>query len=382
MAKCLSQKIQDMDGQERDFKVARGASLKERAAAKGLIYGAASRYDDLSSNAEFADRFVEECGLLVPEWEFKWSAGNKLLRPTPDSFNFTAADWMAKFARNHNLLLQGQTLVWHESLPPWFEDTVNRKNAEQLLVKHIETVAGSYTGQMHSWAVVNEAIKLSDRRSDGLRKTPWLEFLGPDYIELAFRVAASADPQALLFYNDFGLDYDTPADEAKRTAVLRLLERLKSRGTPVHALGLQAHLSGDESRFNARKLRNFLHDVASLGLKILVTELDVTDKNLPENTGVRDRIVAAAYEDYLSAVLDEPAAIGVLTWGLSDRYTWLSEFAPRADGAPVRSLPLDAELKRKLAWNALARAFDRAPVRDAHLKVKEHKSDNKSDFFV
>ena len=377
-ARHLSPPVQAFDSSNRDFTVVFGTSLRERAAAKGLIYGATSQHRILSSDAEFATCFAQECSMLVPENDLKWIG----LRPSPDKFDFTAPDWMAKFARERGMLFRGHTLVWHESLPPWFQETVNRQNAEQFLVKHIETVAGRYTGQMHSWDVVNEAIYPNDRRSDGLRKTPWLEFLGPDYIELAFRVAAAADPQALLFYNDFGLDYDTPEDEAKRTAVLRLLERLKSRGTPVHALGVQAHLSGDESRFNARKLRNFLHDVASLGLKILITELDVTDKNLPENTGVRDRIVATAYEDYLSAVLDEPAAIGVLTWGLSDRYTWLSEFAPRADGAPVRSLPLDAELKRKLAWNALARAFDRAPVRDAHLKVKEHKSDNKSDFFV
>ncbi len=71
------------------------------------------------------------------------------------------------------------------------------------------------------------------------------------------------------------------------------------------------------------------------------------------------------YEDYLSVALDEPAVIGVLTWGLSDRYTWLSSYKPRSDKAPVRPLPLDAQLNRKLAWNAIARAFDNAPARTA-----------------
>jgi endo-1,4-beta-xylanase len=98
-------------------------------------------------------------------------------------------------------------------------------------------------------------------------------------------------------------------------------------------------------------------------LKILITEMDVIDKKLPLDVVVRDRIVARAYEDYLSVVLDERAVIAVLTWGLSDRYTWLSEFHPRSDGARVRPLLLDTDLKSKLAWNAIARAFDSAPSR-------------------
>jgi endo-1,4-beta-xylanase len=141
---------------------------------------------------------------------------------------------------------------------------------------------------------------------------------------------------------------------------------LKSQGTPVHALGLQSHLEGDITKFSLKNLnafQAFLRDVAGLGLKILITELDVIDKNLPLDINVRDRMVAGIYEDYLSAVLDEPAVIAVVTWGLSDRYTWYSQFHPRKDKAPVRPLPLDDQQKRKLAWNAFARAFDKAPRR-------------------
>jgi endo-1,4-beta-xylanase len=102
-----------------------------------------------------------------------------------------------------------------------------------------------------------------------------------------------------------------------------------------------------------------------MNLKILITELDVTDKNLPLDVSVRDRLVAATYEDYLDTVLQEPAVIAVLTWGLSDRYTWLnwSNSRQRLDRWPARSLPLDNDFKRKSAWNAIARAFDAAPKR-------------------
>lgn len=361
-ASYISQKMQALNDPKRDFTAVGEASLKERAAAKRLIYGSSSRYSELALDAAYAARFARECGMLIPEWELKWSAGNKPLRPSPDTFDFTAADWMAEFAQKHGLLFRGHALVWGNSLPDWFKDAVNRQNAEQFMVNHIKTVAGRYAGRMHSWDVVNEAIAHdpTEGRSDGLRVIPWLEFLGPNYIDLAFRIAAEADPQALLVYNDYGLDYGDPKTEAKRTAVLKLLEGLKSKGTPIHALGIQAHLWGGQTDFNAKKLRNFLKNVASLGLKILITEMDVVDKELPGDAVVRDRIVASIYEDYLSVVLDEPAVIAVLTWGLSDRYTWISEFHPRSDGTPVRPLMLDEQLKRKLAWNAIARALDKA----------------------
>ncbi len=353
--------IQALDKPEREFTVVGGASLKERAAAKGLIYGAAGNMY-LSEDAEFATRFAQECAFLVPENELKWGT----LRPNPDTFDFTRGDWLAEFARTHGMLFRGHTLIWGQDFggfgPEWLRNTVNSQNAEQLLINHVKTVVGHYAGKVHSWDVVNEAIDPSHGRADGLAKTRWLEFLGPDYIDLAFRTAAEADPQALLVLNDFGYEYETRRDNEGRAAALKLLERLKSQGTPVHAYGIQAHLWGNK-RLNLRKLEAFLRNIAGLGLKILITELDVIDKRLPADIEVRDRIVAGVYEDFLSVVLDEPAVIAVLTWGLSDRHTWHSGYNPREDKAPVRPLPLDAQLKRKLAWNAIARAFDKAPKR-------------------
>lgn len=359
-----------------EFAVSGEAPLRERAAKKGLLYGAATQYESLFQNSKFAEHFAQECAILVPARELKWDA----LRPSPDRFNFTKADRMAKFALAHDMLLRGHTLVWHKALPRWFEDVVNSQNAEKILIDHIKTVAGHYAGKMHSWDVVNEAIQPSDGRADGLRKTPWLQFLGPDYIDIAFRAAAEADPEALLVYNDHKLEYAKPNNQARRTKVLRLLERLKSSGTPIHALGLQSHLGVSLNDFNPKKLRNFLKDVASLGLKILVTEMDVTEKQ-PRDVAARDRLIAGIYEDYLSVVLDEPAVSAVITWGLSDRYTWLSRVAPRKDGTPVRPLPLDAKMERKLAWNAIARAFDRAPTREVeHEGDRSPKSKQSSEY--
>jgi endo-1,4-beta-xylanase len=346
--------IQALDDPERDFSVVGGASLKERATAKNLIYGASTVFQMLFSDSAFADSFVKECSILVPANELKW--GN--LRPSPDRFDFTQGDMMAEFAHSHDMLFRGHTLVWGQFLPEWFNDKVNSQNAEQVLTNHIKTVVGHYAGKIHSWDVVNEAIEPTHGRADGLAKTRWLELIGSDYIDLAFRTASEADPKSLLVYNGDLLDHDTPEADARRAATLNLLKNLKSKGTPVQALGIQAHLWANQP-INPNKLKAFLRDVASLGLKILITELDVIDQKLPLDTNVRDRIVAATYEDYLSIVLDEPAVIAVVTWGLSDRDTWHSEWNPRADKAPVRPLPLDAQQKRKLAWNAIARAFDK-----------------------
>jgi endo-1,4-beta-xylanase len=343
----------------RNFTVTGTEPLRDRAARKGLLYGSAVLRSKLANDPGFAASIIDECSILVPEGELKWD----MLRSDPEHFNFAPADWLVEFTHKHKMLMRGHTLIWHQVLPPWLESTMNSVNAKQILTDHITTVVMRYAGKIHSWDVVNEAIEPRDGRSDNLRNTLWLLMLGPDYIEMAFRTAAKVDPKAMLVYNDFGLDYDTPSGDAKRSAVLKLLKRLKSKGTPIHALGIQAHLYRDNPRFNPTKFRSFLKDVASLGLKILITEMDVTDKTLPEDVQIRDRMVAAAYEDYLSVALAEPAVIAVLTWGLSDRYTWLSSHDPRKDGASARPLPLDKNLKRKLAWNAIARSFDKAPKR-------------------
>lgn len=348
---------------KRDFSIVGKRSLKQRAAAKGIIYGIESTYSDINSDRKLAALIAEESMLLAPGLELKWHVGDNSLRPDAASFDFTRADWMAKFASTNGMLMRGHTLVWHEALPPWFAEKVNKQNAQQMLTQHIQKVVGRYAGKIHSWDVVNEAIAVPDGQPLGLRKTPWLELLGPDYIEIAFRAAAKADPKALLVYNDYGLEYDTPADEAKRTAVLKLLKHLKSKGVPIQALGIQSHLDGHETRFNAKKFRAFLKQVAALNLKIMITELDVNDQKLPANPAVRDRIVAAVYEDYLSAALSEKAVTTVVIWGITDRISWLSTQNPRADGAALRPLPLDANLKPKLVWKAIARAFDRAPKR-------------------
>lgn len=326
--------------------------LRDLAAAGGRFYGAATGRRQLEADPDFARCFAAECGLLVPENELKWRA----LRPAPDQFDFSGADWLVAFARRQGLLVRGHTLVWHDALAPWLQTVRRARDAEQLLGAHIAAVVGRYAGQMHSWDVVNEVINPEDGRADGLRASFWHARLDSAYIELAFHQAAAADPAARLVLNETQIEYDDDASARRRDHLLALLQRLLAKGVPVHALGVQSHLVGHvASDFHA--LADFLDEVERLGLRLIVTELDVRDWELPAEPAARDAAVAAVYADYLAMMLPRPNLDGVVTWGLSDRYTWLSEYGARADGAPVRPLPFDHACQRKLAWSAISTAL-------------------------
>ena len=179
-------------------------SLKAHAAKCGVLVGAAVDVRLLKTDAVYQRVLAEQFDILVAENAMKWGP----LRPAPDQFYFEAADELMAFAAKHGMKVRGHNLCWHNQLPAWFVGTVTKENARKFLVDHIMTVAGRYKGRMQSWDVVNEAVLPKDGRPDGLRKSPWMELLGPDYIEIAFRTARVADPHALLTYNDYDVEYD------------------------------------------------------------------------------------------------------------------------------------------------------------------------------
>jgi endo-1,4-beta-xylanase len=231
-----TQKTPDVNG-KRNFRVVGKSALKKRAKAKGIIYGSFPEvyHPEFDRDRQLQSHFIQECAMMTVGcyWE--------RTRPSIETFDFSGTDYFVKFASKHKMRLRGHPLVWHDSLPKWLPGVLNRDNAERILAHHIQTIVKRYAGQMHSWDVVNEAIDVGEYRADGaagaygFRKSPWLEFLGVDYIDLAFRLAARSDPRAKLVYNDFGVEYDRPNDEAKRQAVLNLLQRLKSKKTPIYS---------------------------------------------------------------------------------------------------------------------------------------------------
>jgi endo-1,4-beta-xylanase len=343
-------------------------ALRKLASEKGLLYGTTISAKQISGDPRFVDLVRQQTGLIVAENDMKWQVMNRGGRGDDD---YGPADTVAAFALENDLALRGHNLLWYQRTPSWFFDLISRPEIESAIVERVRRLAGHYRGMVHSWDVVNEPIEPKDGRPDGLRTGVFLEMFGPDYLDLAYRTAREADPAARLVVNEYDVELDTPEQEARRTALLNLLEGMRRSGTPVDAVGVQAHLScAGGPPFSAARLRRFLADVAGLGLTIQITELDVTDENAPADEARRDRLVADTYSRFLDTALDEPAVKMVVTWGLSDRHSWIvrketHESKWRSDGMPSRPLPFDSDLKPKPAFEAIAQAFAHAPQRAA-----------------
>jgi endo-1,4-beta-xylanase len=339
-------------------------SLKAHAAGRGLLTGCAVNANLFREDDAFRKLLVEQYNILVPENCMKWN----MLRPTAETYNFVDADRLVAFAEGHKMKVRGHNFVWHEALPGWFAGTVNKDNAQMFLVDHIHTVGGRYKGKIHSWDVVNEAIWIPDGRPDGLRSSsPWFQMLGPEYIDLAFRTARKADPTALLTYNDYNIEYDNDEQGKKRTAVLAMLRRLKAENVPLDALGIQSHLHAIGNNGFSRGVRELIDGARALGLQVFITELDVNDDAVSAaDVAERDEVVAEVYRSYLGTVLDGPEVKAVLTWGASDKNTWLNhgtKFRKQHPDRLQRPLPFDPDYEPAPAFFAMRDRFDEAKKR-------------------
>lgn len=309
-----------------------------------------------------------QCGLIVPENELKWRA----VRPDARSFDFRAADALIAWATSVGLGVRGHTLLWQktERYPKWLVEhdfgPNPRAEAERLLTGHVSTVAGRYAGVLPSFDVVNEAV---DEKTGGLRETVLTAPLGAEnVIDLAFRTARAAAPHMQLVYNDY-MSWE-PGNELHRSGVLKLLETLKKRGTPVDALGIQSHIGapgqGAGAPFGTRDEKawhDFLDAVTGMGLKLVVTEMDVNDKLLPTDIATRDRAVADYARAFLDFLLAYPQLDTVLFWGISDKYSWLQGLTPRPDGLAKRCCPYGMNYEPRPLRTAVAAALAAAAIR-------------------
>jgi endo-1,4-beta-xylanase len=327
-------------------------SLKAVGAGHGLLVGCAVNTAALASDSGYADLVAGQSSIVVAENAMKWQG----VHASQAGYDFDQADALVAFAEGKGIKIRGHNLCWHRSIPGWvtaLPDGAGRA----VLVEHIERVAGRYAGRMHSWDVVNEGIEPKDGRADGLRNSPWLRLAGEDYIEVAFRTARMADPQALLCFNEYGIEQESEAAERKRSALLLLLRRMRARAVPIDAVGVQSHLAAGYGIGYGQGLMRFMHSVRDMDMQVFITEMDVNDRGLTADFGARDVAVADVYEKYLNLVLAEPALTTLLTWGITDKYCWLNGEGRRADGLPERALPFDAEFEPKAAFAAMKRAI-------------------------
>ena len=361
-------------------------SLKEAFTGKFLI-GCA---DDLTSNNDAYQASIKtQYDIITPENCMK----PQPIHPSEDTYNFKTTDAMVDWCQANGLKVWGHTLAWHSQTPAWFFQAVNPKTEEaqparrpgagfdpsaprlsmdemwaksikgdlaskkvalDRLEKHIKTVVGRYKERIIGWDVFNESIvDGGNGLTEGLRTFSWYKIAGPDVITKAFKWAHQADPKAKLYYNDYNIEQGAVQNKGKHASSMLLLKRLIKDGAPITGVGIQGHWHLDTNLADVEKA---IENYASLGLKVSITELDVTatgdnsgafgvnqgDRKIPAENYLKQ---AEVYKKLFEIFMRHTDVIERVTfWGLSDTRSWR-----RGQDA----LLFDGQLNPKPAYNAV-----------------------------
>lgn len=277
------------------------------AKSEGINFGFAVNYNSLKNDRKYQDIIKKQATIIVPTNELKWSN----IHPQKNIYDFSKSDYIIDFAVKNNIKVRGHTILWHARIPNYITDITNPNELKIQINEHIKNVIGRYKGKIESWDVVNEVINPPDKQPNGLRNSYWYKMLGEEYIDIAFKQAHKTDPRAILFYNEWGVEFDTNWSEDKRNKVIALIKRLKARGVPITGFGIQSHISSNNINFVNSKLDNFIDNLKELGLKVYITELDIKNSNNISNTDI-----SLAYKKYLNIVLKKNKVDAVLIWGV------------------------------------------------------------------
>ncbi|MBD3407560.1 MAG: hypothetical protein GF411_15695 [Candidatus Lokiarchaeota archaeon] len=256
---------------------------------------------------------------ISPEFEFKQYAING----ERDVFDFNGSDYLVNFAQENNLRMHAHTLIWDESLPEWMND-LNPTDFTNYTKKWVKNVVTRYKGNITSYDVVNEAFYWNGT-GFSFEPTSYLEKMGPDYIADMFRYTHSLDPDALLFYSDYGLRFTGQ----KLDVVKALIKNLLDDGVPIHGIGIHMHYTNTEDAPDLAEMQAALTELADLGLLIHISEMDVVandgshlwyDNVLKEE---QQRIVEDIVTAYFSVPEDQQ--YGITLWGLRDGDSWQND---------------------------------------------------------
>ena len=339
-------------------------SLRDYAAKNGKYLGTAiSMWKNDLNNANLGE--TKEVGaqfnMLVAENEMKWDA----LEPSRNSFSYGSADDLVRFAQKHDMRLRGHCLAWHSQLPGWVssDGKTNDKNwtreeALQILKNHIEKVVKHYKGKVAEWDVVNEclddnqSIVRADTEGYTLRKNSvWTQAVGEDFIDSAFVWAHQADPDAVLYLNEYGVEF---SNKAKTAAFFNLAMRLKKSGIPIDGVGLQCHFSiGDVDSLH---LDNTIRRFAEAGMKCIITELDM---GVPSTSSQNLQEQARNYRVITDIVLNNDNCPTMVIWGLKDNNSWRESSNP---------LLYTAGIGKKPAWYAVRSALRHRTLDDTGIQ--------------
>lgn len=340
------------------------SSLKE-VFKNHFIVGVALNSNQILEKDKLADSIIKaQYNSITPENAFKWER----IHPEPDVYNFELPDRFIAYGEKNNMFIVGHVLIWQNQTPSWvYKDERDKQLTREALLErmkdHIYKVVGRYKGKIKGWDVVNEALD-----EDGsLKQSEWMKIIGEDYLVKAFEFANEADPNAELYYNDFSLE-----NEPKRNGAIELIKNLKAKGVKVDGIGLQGHYKMDWP--TPERVDSTIKAFAELGLKVLITELDIdvlpynfenytADINYrlenreelnPYRNGLPDSMqqaLAVRYAGLFKVFVNNKSVNRVTFWGVTDKESWLNNWPIM--GRTSYPLLFDREGEPKAAFNAI-----------------------------
>ncbi|SPO06143.1 related to endo-1,4-beta-xylanase [Cephalotrichum gorgonifer] len=312
------------------------AQLNHYAQAAGLkFFGTAVDNGALGNAAYMAiARDADEFGSVTPANGQKW-ANTEASR---GSFGFGMGDAVAAVAGER--LMRCHTLVWHNQLPGWVNSIFSRSDMESVITTHITNVMNHYKGQCYSWDVVNEAVE-----DDGsFRQSPMFRAMGEDFIAHSFKVAASVDPAAKLYYNDFNIERYI---NDKIRAVRALVSRAQAAGARIDGIGMQDHARVGSAQ-SQKELTDTMEFFAEVVDELAYTEVDIRHTRLPVGDEEREQ-QARDYVEMVRACLAVEKCVGITVWDFADQYSWIPNEFPGEGEACL----FDRNLQKKPAYHSV-----------------------------
>lgn len=319
---------------------AQQTGLKDALKGHFLIGAAINQRQSDGKDQRATDIIRQHFNTIVAENCMK----SEKIQPRENKFDFRAADRFVKYAEKNGQVPIGHCLIWHSQAPRWFfKDSEGNRVSREVMIErmrnHIATLVGRYKGRIKGWDVVNEAIEDDGR----FRRSPFYEIVGEDFIEIAFKAAHEADPDAELYYNDFSM-----AKPGKRAAVCKLVRKLKAAGCRIDGVGMQSHNGLDYPDLSDYEAS--IDSFAACGVKVMITELDVNvlpspkgfggaaveqnfeyqKKYNPYTKGLPEKVANEArerYKELFNIYRRHSHQISRVTlWGISDADSWLNNW--------------------------------------------------------
>jgi endo-1,4-beta-xylanase len=335
-----------------------GQSLKE-AYEKDFLVGAALNATQIEEKDAMAATLIpKQFNAITPENIMKC----EVIHPQWDKYNFTMADKIVEYGKKYNMPVHGHTLIWHSQLSSFARGINDADSFRTFFTNHITTVASRYDGKVSSWDVVNEALE----ENGSMRKSIFLNKLGPDYVVDAFRLAQKASPNSELYYNDYNNEQPN-----KRAGCIALIKKIQAAGVRIDGVGIQGHWH--TGKLQLKDIEESIIAYAALGLKVMITELDLevlprdfqgADINTrvasnptlnPFVNGIPDSVLKQQANDYENLFKlfskHQDKIVRVTLWGVNDGQSWLNNWPVR--GRTNYPLLFDRSFNPKPAYNAI-----------------------------